>query len=279
MEVTNWLSNLLKAGFVRGGQEPRVIDYNEQIREKLKEICISLQNGDESVANGEFVVGLQAEVVEELMTPEEELAKAQEESEKIRQMAQEEYARTKSQIHQMLENAKVEAESLKASAIQQGKAEGYQDGLTQAQQEIDALKDSIMQERKELEEDYEAKMREIEPKLVDTILEVFERVTHILSETKRDVVLYLVEDALWKNDSSKHFLIRVSKDDYSFVAARKDLLQDKVPASSGIEIVRDSTLVRNQCFIETDGGIFDCSLDVQLESLISDIRLLSSNDY
>ena len=80
------MSNLLKANFVKGNEEKRVIDYNELIQEKLKAIRISLQNGG---GNGEFIAGLNAEVVEELVTPEEELEKAREVSSQILQYARE----------------------------------------------------------------------------------------------------------------------------------------------------------------------------------------------
>ena len=32
---------------------------------------------------------------------------------------------------------------------------------------------------------------------------------------------------------------------------------------------------RSQCLIDTDMGIFDCSLDIQLENLIDDIKILA----
>ena len=43
-----------------------------------------------------------------------------------------------------------------------------------------------------------------------------------------------------------------------------------------LEIVSDGGLTGNQCIIETDTGIFDCSMDVQLKNLIKDLRSLSS---
>ena len=32
---------------------------------------------------------------------------------------------------------------------------------------------------------------------------------------------------------------------------------------------------KNECIIETDAGVFDCSLDIELNNLIKDIKLLS----
>ena len=46
-----------------------------------------------------------------------------------------------------------------------------------------------------------------------------------------------------------------------------------------IDIVEDATLERNQCMIETNTGIFNCSLDIELNNLIKNIKLLSCTGY
>ena len=53
------------------------------------------------------------------------------------------------------------------------------------------------------------------------------------------------------------------------------MISGAVSKDTQIEITEDSALKRNECLIETDAGVFDCSLDVQLDNLIKDIRLLS----
>ena len=40
-------------------------------------------------------------------------------------------------------------------------------------------------------------------------------------------------------------------------------------------IVQDMALKQNECMIETDSGVFNCSLDVELHNLIKQIKLLS----
>lgn len=42
-----------------------------------------------------------------------------------------------------------------------------------------------------------------------------------------------------------------------------------------IEIVEDPTFKRGQCMIESDSGIYDCSLDIQLENLIEAIKTMA----
>ena len=50
-----------------------------------------------------------------------------------------------------------------------------------------------------------------------------------------------------------------------------------VTAGSGVslEIIADMTLSKNDCMIETEGGIFDCGLGTQLQELGKQLKLLS----
>jgi len=43
---------------------------------------------------------------------------------------------------------------------------------------------------------------------------------------------------------------------------------------ANLEIVEDPTLNENECIIETDGGIFDCSVGVELEELSRKLKTL-----
>ena len=115
----------------------------------------------------------------------------------------------------------------------------------------------------------------MEPMLAETILTVVSRVTHVLAEDKKDLVLQLVNDVLSKTEISKEFLIRVSSYDYKFLLDNRDKITGVVSQSVQIEIVEDPTFVKGQCMIESDSGIYDCSLDIQLDNLISAIKVMA----
>ena len=56
----------------------------------------------------------------------------------------------------------------------------------------------------------------------------------------------------------------------------KTEILDRVGHDIELEIVSDATVEGNDCTIETDSGVFNCSLGTQLENLIKDIRSLCS---
>ena len=126
-----------------------------------------------------------------------------------------------------------------------------------------------------MEIEYNQRLNEMEPMLVETILTVFEKVTHVLAEDKKDLVLQLVNDVLSKTEISKEFLIRVSSSDYKFMLDNRERINGVVSKQVQIEIVEDPTFKKGQCMIESDSGIYDCSLDIQLENLISAIKTMA----
>ena len=56
---------------------------------------------------------------------------------------------------------------------------------------------------------------------------------------------------------------------------KKQIAAGGVSSNASLEIVEDITLSKNQALIETESGIFDCSLGTQLTELGRKLRLLS----
>ena len=203
-----------------------------------------------------FVSGLSAQVVEEL-TDSDENAATQED--------------LTLQTQEILDNARREGEEIVAQAhreaeqfIEVMKNEGYDQGLKAGAEEVENRK-------RQLEEEYNLKMEELD----DTFINVFSNVTHTIAEDKKDMIIYLINSVMNNVDTCKEFVIHVSPDDYRFAINNQNLITGALSKEVHIEISEDSTLSRNECLIETDSGVFDCSLDVQLSNLIKDIKLLS----
>ena len=77
-------------------------------------------------------------------------------------------------------------------------------------------------------------------------------------------------------DETKDFMLHVSPEDYKEVRAAKAMLtSESLVGNATVEIIEDMTLSKNECLIETGGGIFDCSLGTELEQLKKELKLLS----
>ncbi len=270
------MSNLLKYNsIVIKDSNNYIIDSNQKVIDKINSIkkniiATNVMNPNPPDADG-FVSGLSAQVVEEL-TDEDENAATQED--------------LTLQTQEILDNARREGEEIVAQAhreaeqfIEVMKNEGYDQGLKAGAEEVENRKRQLEEEYKlkkeELDKEYQAKVADIEPKLVDTFINVFSNVTHTIAEDKKDMIIYLINSVMNNVDTCKEFVIHVSPDDYRFTINNQNLITGALSKEVHIEISEDSTLSRNECLIETDSGVFDCSLDVQLSNLIKDIKLLS----
>lgn len=263
------MSNLLKANLVKE-EETRVIDYNEKIAERLELIRRTLLQDNGEEGTGEFVEGIGAQTIELIPQPDpqEILDEARAEAENI-------LAEARAQAEQIRNQAEIEAEQLKTQAQEIGRQEGYEEGAAKAHAELEEWNRQLMQEEQQRQDEYQQKMKEMEPELVDVILKVVSEVTFAAVAEKREIVLHLVERALEQAEGSRQFLIHVSKEDYPVMTEKKDYLLSQIPQSTELEIIKDVTLSQGQCMIETDGGVFDCGFDTQLNGLLADIKALS----
>ena len=72
-------------------------------------------------------------------------------------------------------------------------------------------------------------------------------------------------------------MIRVNEKNFMRLNQEKDRLQEKVGSGIALDLVKDPLLTDEKCMIETDGGVYDCSLDTELNNLIKDLKILGSS--
>lgn len=262
------LSNVIKSYAVRYENEMRkTIDTHLRIDKKLEQRIIPVKiitdiNEHKEMDEQGFVEGIKAAVVEQAPTEEEQKEKA----DKILEDAKAEAAK-------ILEDAKKEADKIKNDAFASAQKKGYEDGISQGNMKTQKLTKELEEKKKKLQEDYDRQISEIEPEMVKIMSSLIEKITGILVNNHQDVILYLVNQTLKNMDKSNEYTVRVSKEDFELVTARKDDLNDSI-GDAVLNINEDLNLKKNQCMIETGQCVIDCSLDVQLDNLITDLKLL-----
>lgn len=179
------------------------------------------------------------------------------------------------EAEQILEAARAEAESIKDSAYNFGKNDGYKDGLAAGQKELITLEMQLKDQAREWEDEFNQKLLEAEPQFVDIMISLIEKITGVIIENKREVILHLVHNAMQQIGRSARYIIHCSSEDYTLLEGEKERLCNAIGLSAEIEILEEPEYVKNQCIIETDSTIIDCSLDIQLKNLIENLKLLS----
>lgn len=277
-------SNLYKAGFIHLGESARIIDMNEILEQRLKEEAQRRSREPELVAAQDgFTEGLDAEKVDVLLEPDAETASMQnasiQEQEQLNrevEAARNELAGLQAQIEQEKEQAQLEIDQMKAKAFEEANEQGYQEGYRKGLDSVQELQKQCEAERLQQEQEYQKRLQEMEPVMVDTLCDVYSHIFKVEAKEHKELVLKLLQDTLLKVDSTGSIMIHVAKEDYAYVQEQKAALLEGAGMQSGsVEIVSDATLARAQCMIETEGGVYDCSLDTELAELKRRLMLLA----
>ena len=126
----------------------------------------------------------------------------------------------------------------------------------------------------QLKDEHMKKMEVMESDIIDAVIKVFRHVFNIQFENKKKILLYLVHNTLMNVEVGKEFHIRVSSANYKFFESRIGDIKEKIGNDIDIEIVNDMTLGPEDCIIETESGVFNCGIDMELSNLEKDIRSL-----
>ncbi len=275
---------LYGAGAATG--QTRMIDTNELVAsrlEMLQEIINKSPREAATVTEG-FVQGIDAQDVTDLLSQEEDggsnviksQAKAEEMLAQAKKEAERIVAESREQAKTIMAESMEQAAISKKNILEEARMNGYREGINRANEEVEKLKAQLQEQKKAIETEYEAKYETMESDLVDVITGIYEHIFHVELSSYRQILVHLISTTMRKVESGRSFMIHVSKDDYPFVSMQKKQMVEGIGSSSdSVEVVEDLTLIKGECFIETEGGIFDCGLGTQLKELRKRLKVLS----
>lgn len=298
VEVTRLLSNLIKSGFVAFSKEDAiVIDANknkiiEGIDALTQQQSLMHEESEEEALAAALIrdVGLDDEedMLLTLDSTESEESQALSE-EMIAQHADDIIMQAKQEAEDLLNGAHDEIENMRAAAYdeiemlkQQAIEEGYQEGYSNANAQVQAeyeekqrlLQEQIEENQKMILMEQERLVQSTEQKMVEMLCQLIPKITGVVIQNEADVLLYMVNMAMRDLENSNNYVIRVSSDDYERLVAEKDKIYGALNPAIQLEIFEDAKLDALQCQIDTDNGIVDVSLDVQLDNLIKTLKLM-----
>ena len=281
-------SNVFKGGYglvhtVQKPSDKRIIDSNELVAsrlEKLNEILRANPQVQES-ADG-FVQGIRAEDVSGLLGEDEAASVLKAEGlnpdnvlQQAKDKASELISDAKKQADTIVAEAMEQAAISKKNILEEARMNGYREGINRATKEINDTKAALAKEKADLEAEYNARFESMEADLVNTITNIYEHIFDVELSSNRAILVYLINTTLRKVEGGRNFIVHVSKEDYPFVSSQKKQLLTVGSGSNTVDVVEDLNLMKGECFIETDGGIFDCGLGTHLKQLSNMLKMLS----
>lgn len=290
-EVTILLSSNIYKGSCYYGEKnashKRVIDTNELVAARLETLTelLKQKQGAASLTGEGFVQGLQAEDVSALLADGgvegSTIIKAEQpDGSTLLQQAKEEaealLSSARKQAEVIVAEAMEQAAVSKKNVLEEARMNGYREGINRAGKEVESMKAELAQQKQSMEEEYEARYESMEADLVEVITSIYEHIFQVELSSYREILVHLISTTMRKVEGSRSFIIHVSKEDYPFVSMQKKQLAAGIAAgSNAVDMVEDFTLGKGECFIEADGGIFDCGLGTQLKELRKKLKVLS----
>lgn len=285
------MSNLFKAGFVNyDSSDAFVIDSNELANKKIeafrelelnkqRELTTEDEESQGEITDEDFVPGIDMEQLSQLTEdqgmlgsfpdPQFDMEAMQAEIDLKLQQAQE-------QADAIIQDAQAQADAIISQAQEEGHRQGYEAGYQEGVAAAESLKAEIEQQRGDLEAEYQQIVDGLEPEMVDVLTQIYEHVLGIELRDDKGIILHLLKSTLSRIEPGNNLIVHVSSDDYDDVIDEKDSLDACITSpSTTMEIIEDPLLKENECMIESDSGIFDCSLGVELSELSRKLKLLS----
>jgi len=263
----------------------RVIDSNAEVENRIERARAKglLRSGEGTADPDGFTSGLDVAMVDALLSPDSEGAVLKagtlDEQEKLNEELREaraELEQLKEEAAHILEEADAQVEAMRKKALEEADKQGFDEGYQKGMQQVQSMKDECSARKKELEAQYQQKIEELEPEFIDALTGIYEHIFKVDLSGYRQMVTNLLIDALQKTGNASNYIIHVSKKDYPQVMkAKESILEETGTLSENLEIISDMTLSESECMIETEAGVYDCSLETELKELRRKLKLLS----
>lgn len=266
------MSNLIKYPFVNLSGKEKVMIDSENIADHF--VSFHQKPEEEPESDPEKETGIEEEpgfqpgidVIKAEQIFEEERKKALDEAEMILNDA-------RKQADLLLDSAKSEAVSMRETARTEGYNEGYAAGEVEARQACEKLQQELNEKIRSHEVEYVKMLEDIEPKYVDILISLLQKLTGVLLEDRKEIILYLISNSIRNLDKASHYIIRVSTEDSPFIDLHRNEIREIIGKEASVEFFEEKSLKHNECMIETDSQMVDCGFQTQLNNLIETLKM------
>lgn len=171
------------------------------------------------------------------------------------------------EAERILAEAEQEIDQLIAEVQQKAKEEGYRHGEELAQEHYNDLISEAMKFKEQSRKAYEETLASLEQDIVELVLSIATKIVGDEMRNNKEAILGVVRETIVACSNRENIVLKVSPEDYEFVATNEEKLRLNIKGLNELEIRKDASLSKGSCIIDTDFGSVDGSCDVRLESI------------
>jgi len=180
------------------------------------------------------------------------------------EQAQRIVAQAESRAASILESARTQAESMRASA----KEEGYQAGYAEWDERKQALEQRIAELEAETERQVAEHWSALEPELLALAVEVAKKIVRHEVDQHQEYILRAIKTALSQIRDKREIKLHLNAADYEFLKDRKEEMRGSFDGLQSIEMIEDRRIEKGGVLIESASG----QLDARLESQFAEVE-------
>ncbi len=136
----------------------------------------------------------------------------------------------------------------------------YEKSLDQVQKQVASFLEKVQDSKKEV-------IHNLEHVLLKFSLELSKRIIASEVSTRGDLILSVVKKSLNIIADREKLVIRVSPDDLQTVSGRRDFWSSVTERLENVNIESDERIEKGGCIIESNSGMVDARLGVQMEEM------------
>ncbi len=163
----------------------------------------------------------------------------------------------------------VEIEAIRKSAFEEGKQQGYQAGLEQAQSELKQMKQEFSNIMLHLEKPFEQEEEEITKELAELAIMVTRNIIRRELKINPEQIIAVIRESIKLLPSSgRKVMVQLHPEDANLI--RKIFSVDEEKDSNWI-IADDPSITRGGCFISTDVSKIDATVEKRIIDIFTHV--------
>ena len=160
-----------------------------------------------------------------------------------------------------------ELSSLKEETLKDAFDQGYERGYDESR----GIREQADQILKDAQEKREEILKNAEPETVELICQIVKKLTADAAELNPGMIACLIRQGLDAANAPGDVTVHISAEDYDEAVKHKNEYFAHIDTGARVDIIKDPSLQKSDCIIETPYGNIDCSLDQQFASLKENI--------
>ncbi|MCI8804310.1 MAG: hypothetical protein HFE59_00165 [Clostridiales bacterium] len=183
----------------------------------------------------------------------------------------------KAEAMDIIDDAIQTAEIRKSDIFENARQEGYAAGVSEAEEQTAEMKEEALRVLENARREREDMLENAESDMVDLMINVIDKILCKALDLDKSVILNLVRQGFSQTTVTGNVFVRVSDDDYDSVNENKDEIFNMIDSNVKLELIKDMTLGKGDCIIETPFGNIDCGLKQQFEGLKNSLYYVLEN--